>query len=243
MPLNRDRAAYDAPLALKKRKPSEAPDYLPPELLSQWQQDRAKKLENKRKRAEALRTALENDHTGRKGKKVKVQLPPTKVDRHGTKQKPKTLSPDDDDSDSEMDIDQLETALWDFVDDEEQASLELPPMDKASRKQMHMIAEAVGLKSQSFGTGDARFTTLIKAESKAKKKVNMGKVDRLFKDWKEGPGFGKPAKGKAHSKTKDPRPGNAKAKGKRHREGDVVGQHAAKIDEGNIGYKLLQSMG
>lgn len=106
----------------------------------------------------------------------------------------------------------------------------LPPMDKAARAKVHEIALAFKLKSVSKGKGAARYTTLHKTS----RTLSVGGVDerrvtrvvRGMGDW-SGSGRG----------------GGGGGGAPRHREGDEIGKEAPKIGEGNIGFKMLSTMG
>jgi len=120
----------------------------------------------------------------------------------------------------------------------------LPPMDKESRRRVHLLAQCFNLKSQSRGGGVKRYPTLHKT-SMSGLKIDEKAVTGILSAAERG---GNVSGGGIFTKSfnrKDEREKSAahlKA-GVKHREGDIVGQHAAKIGEGNIGYKLLQSMG
>ena len=97
--------------------------------------------------------------------------------------------------------------------------MSLPPMEKTARAKVHQIAQAFKLKSVSKGKGEARYTTLHKtSRTIAVFEVDERKVSRALR----GLGGGK---------------------GPRHKEGDEVGKEAPKIGEGNIGFKMLSTMG
>ena len=102
------------------------------------------------------------------------------------------------------------------------SSMSLPPTDKETRKNTHEIAAVFNLKSVSKGKGDARYITLAKT-TKTNIQVNEGKIARILR--RSG------AKGEGVWKVP------------RHREGDVVGMAAPKLDKSNVGFKLLAMMG
>jgi predicted RNA-binding protein Jag len=54
-------------------------------------------------------------------------------------------------------LEQVALDLRQFVADEERTTYSLPPMDKETRKKVHMLAEAFGLVSKSRGSGHQRF--------------------------------------------------------------------------------------
>jgi len=100
----------------------------------------------------------------------------------------------------------------------------LPPMTRQSRKLVHEIAAAFHLKSKSTGKDDNRRATLIRT-SRTGIGIRQGKVTAILRRGGADIPSGRP-QGPA-----------------RHREGDIVGQKAAKIGEHNVGFKLLQRMG
>ncbi|KAI0633502.1 hypothetical protein C8Q77DRAFT_1209507 [Trametes polyzona] len=204
---------------------------VPPELQEQWQRDRAKKAENKRKRAlERMQLAadpLAQHKGGKKGRKAMLAA---------------ARAADD------MD---LPNRIIDFVSLEQQIrrfladiggsnSMSLPPADKETRKRVHELAGAFNLKSQSKGSGQTRYTTLIKT-SKSGIGINERKIRRILKEatngaWVAPDGEGRKGRTKAMSLA-------------HHREGEVVGkaklrvQEAPKIGESNLGFKMLAAMG
>lgn len=114
-----------------------------------------------------------------------------------------------------VDFTTLEQQIRRFLEDiGGRDTMALPPTDKATRKRVHELATAFGLKSQSKGSGDARYTTLIKT-SKSGIAVKEGKIRRIMKEatngsW-QGPGRGGKGSDKAMSLAK-------------HREGEEIGK-------------------
>ena len=88
-------------------------------------------------------------------------------------------------------------------------TMALPPMDKASRARVHEVAEAFGLKSQSKGKGDNRYTTLIRT-SRTGIKIKEKKISRIAGG---NYGFTRP---ETRGKKGVPLP--------KHKEGDEVGK-------------------
>ncbi|KAI8992915.1 hypothetical protein BD414DRAFT_437389 [Trametes punicea] len=198
---------------------------VPLELREQWEKDRQKKAENKRKRAlERMQIAadpLAKHKGGKKGHKAMLSA-----------------------ARAAQDVD-LPNRITDFVSLEQQIrrfladiggprTMALPPADKETRKRIHELAGAFNLKSQSKGSGDGRYTTLVKT-SKSGIGINEKKIRRILKQatygaW-EGPDTGK---GKGRAKV------TSLAS---HREGEEVGKEAPKIGQSNIGFKMLAAMG
>ncbi|KAG8977138.1 hypothetical protein FRB90_008886, partial [Tulasnella sp. 427] len=232
----------------KKRKKKKRPDWVPPDLADQWERDRQKKAENKRKRAEARRAALAEETPGKKrNKKLKIRLETMEDDSdedsdlefeledgRGVVKVKKGKKKAKDPSKPKVDVWKIGRQISGFVSDIKRDSLQLPPMDKDSRRRVHEIANLYKLNSQSSGKGDSRATTLRRSQ-RTILNVNERKLDAKLKGW-EAALLGGGKAGKAGK-------GAGKGDGGKHREGDIVGQHAAKIGSENAGYQLLQMMG
>lgn len=238
----------------KKRKKKQKSDWITPDLANQWEHDRQKKSENKRKRAEALRAAMEAEGPGKKrSKKLKIRLetmegdsdldsdlefeledgqPKTKAKKGKGKDKKKVKEPPK----PKFDVWKIGRQIQGFISDRSRNSLQLPPMDNDSRRRVHEIAIIYNLKSQSSGKGDNRATTLQRG-AKTTLNVNERKLEAKLRNWEAALLGGGKGRGNGGGGGKD-----VKGSG-RHREGDIVGQHAAKIGSENAGYQLLQMMG
>lgn len=180
---------------------------LPAELQAVWDNDRAKKAENKRLRAlarlEAAADPLSYNKGGKKGRKAMLaaaRLDPTI-----------TVLPN-----RVVDMATLVEQIRRFVGDiGGPVSMSLPPTDKATRKNIHEMAIAFNLKSVSKGKGDARYTTLTKT-TRTGLGVNEGKVAKIARRGATGRGgaaFVSGDKGKGRAA---PMP--------RHKDGDEVGK-------------------
>ncbi|KAL1945851.1 hypothetical protein VTO73DRAFT_1853 [Trametes versicolor] len=197
---------------------------MPPELREQWEKDRAKKAENKRKRAlERMQLAadpLAQHKGGKKGRKA--MLAAARADA------------DADLPNRVTDLVSLEQQIRRFLADIGGSNtMALPPANKETRAQVHQLAMAFNLKSQSKGKGNTRYTTLTKT-SKSGVGIQEGKIRRILREatggaW-QGPGGG----GKGRSKTMSLAT---------HREGEEVGKEAPKIGASNMGFKMLAAMG
>ncbi|KAF9048192.1 hypothetical protein BDZ89DRAFT_1126784 [Hymenopellis radicata] len=207
---------------------------LPPDLRVQWAKDREKKAERKREREmERLIQAadpLTENKGGKKGRKAMLAaagLDPTIVVIPNRIIDPTTL------------VQQIRRFIADL---NSSGSMTLPPTNKETRKNVHLLAIAFGLKSVSKGKGDARYTTLAKTTRSGVGRVDEKKVAQVMRmmsarggagaDWTDYAGSGR---------------GQGKGKGTvhmpRHKEGDEVGKEAPKIGQSNIGFKMLASMG
>jgi hypothetical protein len=126
-----------------------------------------------------------------------------------------------------VDLEEVEQMMRDLLfstDPGAKKSFELPVMDKPTRVKVHAMAQALHLRSTSNGkkNSEHKMMTISRMKNSAIRAVNEGKMDSLMKR-KRGTGkYGT----EGHI-----------------REGDVIGHKAAKIDDGNIGYRLLAQMG
>lgn len=176
--------------------------YVAPELSDQWEKDRQKKAENKKKRAlERMILAadpLAQHKGGKKGHKAMLTAARAADDL------PNRI----------VDLATLEQQIRRFMADIGGTNtMVLPPADKETRKRVHELATAFNLKSQSKGKGDSRYTTLIKT-SKSGIKINEGKIRHIMRQatngqW-EGPSRGGGRGGKDNLA--------------KHREGEEVGK-------------------
>ncbi|THH10519.1 hypothetical protein EW145_g1277 [Phellinidium pouzarii] len=200
---------------------------LPADLRAQWENDRAKKAENKRKRAAArLEAAADPFALHRGGKKGRKDM--LRASRLAAEAEAVNATPT-------VDIIALVSQIRAFSEDQRLTQpMALSPMDKATRAMVHEIADALNLKSQSKGRGASRYITLAK-KSRSRMWVNEHKIEKIMQsngNWgftrPGNPGYG--GKGKKSSAPKQ-------------RDGDEVGKAAPKIGEGNIGFQMLANMG
>lgn len=176
---------------------------IPAHLQDQWEKDRAKKAEYKRARKqaklEAAADALAAKKVGKKGRKA--MLSAAKFD-------PSITVPE-----RIIDMITVEQQVRRFLSNlGGKQTMVLPPMEKESRKQVHELAIAFNLKSQSKGKGSGRYTTLTKT-TRSGYAINEAKVSRIVR--RGGGGFMAPS-------------GGGKGRGNvtvpRHKEGDEVGK-------------------
>jgi hypothetical protein len=204
--------------------------YISPELRVQWEKDRVKKAEHKLARAQArLKLAADPFLAKMGGKKGRKAMLAAAKDR--------TV-------DLAYVVEQIRAFVMNIGG---QASMMMPPMEKADRKIVHELALTFGLKSVSKGRGEGRYTTVTKTTrtgwgvDEAKVKHILSRANR----WGGG--------GKSNGKTSMPR----------HKDGEEVGkvqldipfypkfskltrgcsQAAPRIGQSNIGFRILQSMG
>ncbi|TDL25994.1 hypothetical protein BD410DRAFT_560308 [Rickenella mellea] len=206
---------------------------IPEHLQEQWDKDRAKKAARKRERErERMEAATDVFSSHRKGKKARKAIL-----RAATYDFDDDFDSDDDNGQPPhgrvVDMPSLVMQIRAFVADiGGKPNIALPPMDKAARKQVHEIAIAFNLKSKSVGKGKGRYTTLIRT-SRTGMGIDERKIGRIMKRGGGEGQFGRPYE----------RSGGGGPPPPRHKEGDVVGKAAPKIGHGNIGFKMLASMG
>ncbi len=94
-------------------------------------------------------------------------------------------------------------------------NMSLPPTNKETRKNVHELALAFGLKSQSQGIGNARYTTLSKTTRTNAYRVDERKVAKIV-----GRSGGAGARGDTFVGFDD---GKRVPRVPKHREGDEVG--------------------
>ncbi|KAJ7175952.1 hypothetical protein C8R46DRAFT_990159 [Mycena filopes] len=202
---------------------------LPVELQAVWDADRQKKAENKRlralARAEAAADPLSYKPGGKKGRKAMLaaaRLDPTI-----------TVLPN-----RVIDMATLVQQIRRFIAElGGPSTMSLPPTDKETRKNIHEMAIAFNLKSQSKGKGESRYTTLTKT-TRSGFGVNEAKVAKIARrgaNGRGGAGFVRYESGDKGKARAAPMP--------RHKDGDEVGKAAPKIGQSNIGFKMLASMG
>lgn len=137
-------------------------------------------------------------------------------------------------------------AIEDFVQDNEPRQLQLPPMPKALRRKVHLLADNYSLRSQSLGSGKKRSPMLVKTHQtripdspvNIHKLLNQSEQElkkisiqrRMDKQGGVG-GSGGPRRG---------RDGNS---GSRPVHGTVVGAEASAISIENKGHRMLAKMG
>ncbi|KAL0573333.1 squalene synthetase-like protein [Marasmius crinis-equi] len=212
----------------RARKRKDKDKDLPPGLAELWEKDRAKKAERRRERdLEKLMQAadpLAKKKGGKKGRKAAARLanldPTISV-------LPNRI----------IDMTTLVQQIRRFLDDiGGPRQMALPPTNKETRKMVHELAQAFNLKSVSKGKGNDRYTTLTKTTRSVSGIVNEKKVGKVVR-WGRARGVEFASK---EDWTDDRKKG---ARMPKHREGDEVGKAAPKINETNVGFRLLAAMG
>lgn len=145
---------------------------IPPDLRALWEKDRMKKADRRKARElERLATAadpLKKNKGGKKGRKAMsaaASSDPTIV-----------VLPN-----RVIDMTTLVQQIRRFIADVGgPSSMSLPPTTRETRKSIHEMAQAFGLKSVSKGRDDARYTTLIKT-TRTGNEVKEAKVSRILR--------------------------------------------------------------
>ncbi|KAJ2911575.1 hypothetical protein MD484_g8841, partial [Candolleomyces efflorescens] len=146
---------------------------IPLELRDQWDKDRqAKALRKQQRQLERLTLASDPFASHKGGKKSrKAMLAASKLDPtiHVL---PNRI----------IDISTLVQMLHKFVNDlGGKNQLSLPPTDKETRKNVHELAIAFGLKSVSKGKGEARYVSVVKTTRCGPGRVDERKVARIVR--------------------------------------------------------------
>lgn len=228
-------------------------------LQKQWEKDRATKAANKRKRAEERRAAAQNPYPATHTKKGTKKMA-KKAARAARRQAGGARTDDEavDEWDPEesrggggivggpgqaTNLRELDAQILAFLDDDGHNTMALAPMEKRSRAQVHMLADAYSIKSKSRGSGRHRFITLIKTkhsgvhvDTRKIAKIISGRGEASFgvtvKSGKKGKGSGTGKGG-----------GQAGSFVATNKDGAEVGWGADKIGADNIGHRLLSMMG
>ncbi|KAF9264106.1 hypothetical protein L218DRAFT_863575 [Marasmius fiardii PR-910] len=215
----------DADFMPQARKRKDKNKDLPPELAELWERDREKKAERRRERdlAKLLQAAdpVASKKGGKKGRKVTARL--ASLDPTITTIPNRVI-------DTTTLVQEIRRFLENIGGPQQMV---LPPTNKETRKMIHELAQAFNLKSVSKGKGDGRYTTLIKTTKSAYGAVNEQKIGKVVR-WGRSRGVEFAAKEDwGHKGGRMPK----------HREGDEVGKAAPKLNDSNIGFRLLAAMG
>ncbi|KAI8065895.1 hypothetical protein BC940DRAFT_334413 [Gongronella butleri] len=147
----------------------------------------------------------------------------------------------------------LDGRLIDFIQDDQITTLHFAPMAKHTRRQLHMLATAYGLKSRSIGTGPTRSPIVTKTE-RTFLPADRRYIDRFLSEAQStlDSQYGKLRS--YHERDTNAPPGLPKRKSKKDKNrrvqgdpsaqhGAIVGSNAAPIDQTNVGHRLLAAMG
>ncbi|KAI0046164.1 hypothetical protein FA95DRAFT_1412088 [Auriscalpium vulgare] len=224
---NGDFSRDDLEFPVGPSKRGKDPRDVPAHLRDQWARDRAKKAEFKRLREQARLEAAADPLTPKKGGKKgrKAMFAAAALDTS-------IIVPN-----RVVSMGSLEAQIRRFLADiGGPTTMPLPPMAKDVRANVHELALAFNLKSQSKGKGNGRYPVLIKT-TRSGVGINERKVRGILRragvdvDEMRGGAWGGGGGGGG---------GGGKLKPK---EGEVVGKAAPKIGESNVGFQMLAAMG
>ncbi|KAK8155417.1 hypothetical protein BC567DRAFT_236575 [Phyllosticta citribraziliensis] len=219
---------WERPSLRKKQKGKKAnlpfelsDDELALNLKSTWEKDRERKRNRKQEREELRAQGL-------LGKKNKFK--PDLSAKY----------------DSGMTFEEIRDELRVFLGSSAQ-SRPFPPMDKHQRAILHQIGSALNLNSKSVGSGNKRFTTLVKTSRTvpmndyAFSKITS-RFQRRFLPRGDKGGAGKRA-GRGGGGAGGGGGGGGKYGAASYRDGEVVGASAPEIGSENKGRAMLEKMG
>jgi hypothetical protein len=201
------------------------------ELQEQWARDRERKGKLKRERAVRRQEEVQKAG-GKKSKKERQQSRNSEIHLG-----------------SAVDMRSINARIREFILHQPHLeSLSLPPMKKRDRVGIHLLAEAYSLKSKSMGSGKGRFPVLIRTARTAVYGVNERHIEKII-----GSAEGEivPRAGARKGRLgalwgalggDEGTSTEARSKTKNH-EGTIVGHGAGKLDEDNLGFRLLRQMG
>ena len=157
-----------------------------------------------------------------------------------------------------MSMAQVHQEIHDFLMND-YPSLALPPMVKAARKAIHNVACALELESKSQGVGKNRFPVLFKTKKTemyignsdlimqqfARSEKESYLTERVKKPHKLGGGGrgGRGGRGGGGGGGSRGGGGGGGSGSGKHRDGDMVGEHAPEIGLDNKGRRMLEKMG
>ncbi|KAF9413903.1 hypothetical protein BGZ94_000574 [Podila epigama] len=156
-------------------------------------------------------------------------------------------------------LSELNRAIEDFVRDDDLRQLQLPPMPKALRRKVHLLAENYNLESQSLGSGKNRAPMLVRTHqtrlpphpvnvkkllNQSEQELKMISIQRRMnkhEGGRGGRGGGGGSRRGGSRRDKDDKGGGATAT--RPAFGSVVGGEASAISTENKGHRMLAKMG
>lgn len=130
-----------------------------------------------------------------------------------------------------------------FISTGDEDTLEVEPQSPAVRKYIHDLAHLYNLESKSKGKGDERHCVLEKTSNTIRTPKNFSSLDKFIEKankcvrWERGEYNSGKSEASSSEKKGSKKP-NTKAI-----PGTIIGDNAKKIDDDNIGNKMLQKMG
>ncbi|KAG0022728.1 hypothetical protein BGZ81_008393 [Podila clonocystis] len=142
-------------------------------------------------------------------------------------------------------LSELNKAIEDFIRDNEPRQLQLPPMPKALRRKVHLLAENYNLRSQSLGSGKKRSPMLAKTHQTRipPNPVNIHKLLNQSEQELKKISIQRRMDKQGGGRGRGPRGGRDSNSGSRPVHGMVVGAEASAISIENKGHRMLAKMG
>ncbi|KAL7951165.1 hypothetical protein V8C42DRAFT_303268 [Trichoderma barbatum] len=117
-----------------------------------------------------------------------------------------------------------------------QEILNLPPMDKRTRKMVHELANKFNIKSKSIGAGEQRRPVLYRTKKTTYKEATFEQaVMRIKRQYSHS--------SSQSSKQNRLKPAGRSDAGTSYRDGEVIGASAPELGTGNRGRTMLEKMG
>ncbi|KAL7932384.1 hypothetical protein V8C35DRAFT_306908 [Trichoderma chlorosporum] len=118
-----------------------------------------------------------------------------------------------------------------------QETLNLPPMDKRTRKMVHELANKFDIKSKSIGAGEQRRPVLYRTKKTTYKEVAFEQaVMRIKRQYSR-------SSQPSTSKQNRQKGSNRNDAGTSYRDGEIIGASAPELGSGNRGRTMLEKMG
>ncbi|CDH48463.1 hypothetical protein RO3G_12101 [Lichtheimia corymbifera JMRC:FSU:9682] len=159
-----------------------------------------------------------------------------------------------------IDMRKIDQRIQQFIRDESLSSYQFAPMSKMCRRQIHLLASAYNIKTESYGTGAQRMPLLQKttntqllddrrsierflqeAQATIDARSSILRKNRQMDPEPVGKGKKKGKKGKQRNKKEKQQDTDRPSSKPAHNS--VVGAGADPINESNIGHRMLAAMG
>lgn len=154
----------------------------------------------------------------------------------------------------------IDQRIQQFIRDESLSSYQFAPMSKMCRRQIHLLASAYNIKTESYGTGAQRMPLLQKTtntqllddrrsierflqEAQATIDARTSILRKNRQPDPEPPGKGKKKGKKGKQKNKKEKQQDPDRPSSKPVHNSVVGAGAEPINESNIGHRMLAAMG
>ncbi|CCJ29790.1 unnamed protein product [Pneumocystis jirovecii] len=129
-----------------------------------------------------------------------------------------------------------------FISDSDLMELDLISMDSQARRWIHMLANAYGIGSKSFGTERSRHVILYKT-TKIHDNYSKQHVNRVLQSLNHNQYNRKVSQRKDPNKSRNNTSKNSNRNGNRYHDGDIVAKNVPEIDKNNRGRIMLEKLG